>query len=56
MSPVAMASQIIGDNLLKLTPKKTSMHRITGQCDGNPPPTDEFPSQRSSNAENVSMS
>ena len=35
--------------------KKTSKLRITGLCEGNSPVTGEFPSQRTSNAENVSI-
>ena len=35
--------------------KKTSMLRITGLCEGNSPVTGEFPAQRASNAENVSI-
>ena len=35
--------------------KKTSRLRVTGLCDGNSPVTGEFPSQRASNAENVSI-
>ena len=34
--------------------KKTSKLSVTGLCDGNPPVTGEFPSQRASNVENVS--
>ena len=29
--------------------------RLTGLCEGNPPVTDGFPSQRASNADIVSM-
>ena len=35
--------------------KKTSKLRATGLCEGNSPVTGEFPSQRASNAENVSV-
>ena len=35
--------------------KKTSKFRITGLCAGNSPVTVEFPAQRTSNAENVSI-
>ena len=35
--------------------KKTSMLRVTGFCAGNSRLTDEFPAQRASNAENVSI-
>ena len=35
--------------------QKTSKLRVTGLCDGNSPLTGEFPAQRASNAENVSI-
>ena len=35
--------------------KETSKLRVTGLCEGNLPVTGEFPAQRSSNAENVSI-
>ena len=35
--------------------KKTSKLRVTGLCEGNPPVTGGFPSQRASNADNVSI-
>ena len=35
--------------------KKTSQLRVTGLCVGNSPVTGEFPAQRASNAENVSI-
>ena len=35
--------------------KKTSKLRVTGLCAGNSPATGEFPAQRASNAENVSI-
>ena len=35
--------------------KKTSKLRVTGLCEGNPPATGGFPSQRTSNAKNVSF-
>ena len=46
----AMASQITYRRW-----KKTSKLRITGLCVGNSPGTSEFPAQRASNAENVSI-
>ena len=36
--------------------KKTSKLRVTGFCAGNSPVTGEFPGQKASNAENVSIS
>ena len=42
--------------LFRCTSKKTSKLRLTGFCEGNPPATGGFPSQRASNAENVSIS
>ena len=35
--------------------KKTPKLRVTGLCEGNSPVTGEFPTQRASNAENVSI-
>ena len=35
--------------------KKTAKLRVTGLCAGNSPVTGEFPAQRASNAENVSI-
>ena len=35
--------------------KKTSKLRVTGLCEGNSPVTGEFPAQRASNLENVSL-
>ena len=35
--------------------KKTSKLRVIGLCEGNSPGTGEFPAQRASNAENVSI-
>ena len=37
----------------RLRSRKTSKLRITGCCEGNPPETIGFPSQRASNTENV---
>ena len=56
-----MASQInrrlrcLLNRLLGTRSKKTSKLRVTGLCEGNSPLTGEFPSQRASNAENVSI-
>ena len=41
--------------LFKRRSKKTSKLRVTGLCVGNSPITGEFPAQRASNAENVSI-
>ena len=41
--------------LLRRRSKKTSMVRVTGLCAGNSPVTGEFPAQKASNAENVSI-
>ena len=43
------------NRLLKAQIKETPRLRVTGLCDGNPPVTGEFPVQRVSNAENVSI-
>ena len=42
--------------LFRRKSKKTSKLRVTGLCAGNSPMTGEFPAQRASNAENVSIS
>ena len=57
----AMASQITSLTIVYSTvypmrrSKKTSKLRVTGLCVGNSPVTGEFPAQRASNAENVSI-
>ena len=57
----AMASQITSLTIVDSTvysrrrSKKTSKLRVTGLCAGNSPMTVKFPSQRASNAENVSI-
>ena len=43
------------NHLFKRRSKKASKLRVTGLCVGNSPVTDEFPAQRTSNAENVSI-
>ena len=43
------------NHLFKRRSKKTSKLRVTGLCEGNPLVTGGFPSQRASNAENVSI-
>ena len=42
--------------LIRQISKKTSKLRVIGLCAGNSPETSEFPAQRASNAENVSIS
>ena len=41
--------------LFRCRSKKTSKLHVTGLCEGNSPVTGEFPAQRASNAENVSI-
>ena len=43
------------NRLFRRTSKKTSKLHVTGLCVGNSPGTGEFPAQRASNAENVSI-
>ena len=43
------------DCLLRGPSKKTSKLRVAGPCEGNPPVTGGFPSQRTSDVENVSF-
>ena len=42
-------------SLIRCRSKKTLKLRVTGLCAGNSPDTGEFPAQRASNAENVSI-
>ena len=57
----AMTSQITRVSIVYSTicsgdrSKKTSKLRVSVLCEGNPPVTGEFPAQRASNAENVSI-
>ena len=43
------------NRLLRRRSNITSKLRVTGLCEGNSPMTGEFPAQRASNAENVSI-
>ena len=43
------------NRLFRHSSKKTSTFRVTGLCEGNSPVTGEFPTQRASNVENVSI-
>ena len=43
------------NRLFRRRPKKTSKLPVTCLCEGNSPVTGEFPAQRASNAENVSI-
>ena len=43
------------NRLFRCRSKKTSKLRVTGPCAGNSPGTGEFPAQKASNAENVSI-
>ena len=43
------------NRLFRRRSKKTSKLHVTGLCEGNSPVTGEFPAQRGSNAENVSI-
>ena len=43
------------NRLIRRLSKKTSQFRVIGLCEGNPPVIGEFSSQRTSNAENVSI-
>ena len=53
----AMASQITNLTIVfsRCRLKKTPLLLVTGLCEGNSPVTGEFPAQRASNAENVSI-
>ena len=43
------------NRLFRLRSKQTSKLRVNGLCEGNSPVTGEFPAQRASSAENVSI-
>ena len=43
------------NRLFRRRSRKTSKLRVAGLCEGNSPVTGEFPAQRASNAENVSI-
>ena len=43
------------NRLFRRRSKKISKLWVTGLCEGNPPVTSDFPSQRASNSENVSI-
>ena len=43
------------NRLFKVQIKETSKLRVTGLCEGNSPVTGEFPAQRASNAEHLSI-
>ena len=43
------------NRLFRCRSKKTSKLRVTGICEGNSPVTGEFPTQRASNVENISI-
>ena len=56
----AMASEITSATIIYSTvysgrSKKTSRFRVTGLCAGNSPVTGEFPAQRASNVDNISI-
>ena len=51
----AMASQIAGVSIIWSTVCSGADKKTTGLYERNPPVTGEFPSQRASNAENVSI-
>ena len=47
------ASRLFTQPFIQAQIKETSKLRVTGLCEGNSPTTDEFPTQMSSNAENI---
>ena len=49
------ASRVFTQPFIQTQIKETSKLRVTGLCAGNSPGTGEFPAQRASNAENVSI-
>ena len=55
ISVTSLASQFLLNRLFRRRSKKTSRLRASGICEGNPPLTIGFPSQRDSNAGNASI-
>ena len=53
--PDNLPNDCLLNRLFRCRSKKTSKLRVTGLCAGNSPATVEFPAQRASNAENVSI-
>ena len=51
----APASRLFTQPFIHAQIKEKSKLRVAGLCVGNSPVTDEFPAQRASNAENVSI-
>ena len=56
MASQSPASRLFALPFVQVQIKETSKLRVTGPCDGNPPVASGLPSQRASNAENVSIS
>ena len=54
-SHITQPHDFLLNRLFKRKSKKTSKLRITGLCEGNSPVTGEFPAQRTSNTEHVSI-
>ena len=54
-SPITSLTIIYSNILFRSRLKKTSKLRVTGLYEGNSLVTDEFPAQRASNEENVSI-
>ena len=49
------ASQLFAQPFVQAQMRKTSKLRVTDTCEGNPPVTDGFPSQRASYTEMFSL-
>ena len=54
-SQITSISMVCSTVLFRHRSKKTSKLHVTSLCEGNSPVTSEFPSQRASNGENVSV-
>ena len=54
-SQISCVSMVYLNRVFRRGSKKTSKLRVTGLSEGNPPVTGGIPSQRASNAENVSI-
>ena len=54
-TPITSLTSVYSSVYTGADQRKISKLRVTGLCEGNSPVTGEFPAQRASNAENVSI-
>ena len=55
MASQSPVSRLFTQRFIQVQIKETTTLRVTGICAGNSPVTGEFPAQKASNAENVSI-